>query len=330
MDTNEAHSTTRAGDAIGAVTTDAVTTGTAGAAAGGSNASTGTPAAASTVPAIDDSARAAGDSFARLAAINAHLRSPDGCPWDREQTPESLREHLVEETYECVDAIDSGDAIHVREELGDVMLLVGMIARIYEEHGSFSVHEVVDELNAKLIRRHPHVFGDSVADSPDTVIAQWNDIKTRIEGKPDKSRSLDAVPRSLHPLDRAYKLQRAAAKLGFDWPTLSGVRAKIVEELEETVDAAGGAGALNRSKDALKRQNNDTSSEGIEEEVGDLLFSCVNLARYLGVNPAVALNAANQKFVGRFAVVEERMAEAGTPMRPENLDAMDAFWNGAK
>lgn len=288
------------------------------------------PSSDSLLPSIDEPARAAGESFARLAAINTHLRSADGCPWDREQTPESLREHLIEETYECVDAIDSGDEPHVREELGDVMLLVAMIARIYEERGSFFVHDVVDELNAKLIRRHPHVFGDAVADSSDTVIAQWNDIKTRIEGKPDKSRSLDAVTRSLHPLDRAYKLQRVAAKLGFDWPTLAGVREKIVEELDEAMNAAGGADALDKSRDTLRRQKKQTSSEDIEEEIGDLLFSCVNLARYLGVNPAVALNAANQKFVGRFAVVEDRMTELGQPMRPENLPAMDAIWNSAK
>jgi len=253
--------------------------------------------------------------FSRLYEIVKRLRAPDGCPWDREQTPASLRAALIEEAYECVEAINEGDPTHVCEELGDVYLLATMIASIYEEAGAFGPADAFADISAKLVRRHPHVFGDATADTPDAVVRQWNDIKEKVEGRRARDSALDGVSRALPPLERAYRLQKAAAKVGFDWPDAGGPWDKVAEELAEAREAYASA---------------EPGSERLEDELGDLLFSVVNVARKHRVDPAVGLLKTIDKFSRRFRHVESRMAAAGQAMEPGKLDMMDAYWNEAK
>jgi tetrapyrrole methylase family protein/MazG family protein len=264
------------------------------------------------------------EAFKKLYDIVVRLRAPGGCPWDREQTPLSLRGDLIEETYECVEAIDENDPPHIREELGDIFLLITMIACMHEEEGRFTVRDVLEGVSEKLIRRHPHVFGklraeDGSSLSSAEVLGNWARIKVEQEGRKPKDSILDEVSRGLPPLDRAWKLQKKAAKAGFDWPDVQGVVSKIEEELGEALSAA----AKNTPEDP-------SSQAALEEELGDLLFSVVNLCRYLGVEPSVALQRTNLKFTGRFKHVETRMKETGQAMTPQNLAVMDQYWNEAK
>ena len=255
----------------------------------------------------------AADSFATLYAIIARLRAPDGCPWDREQSPSSIRNNIVEEAYELVEAITEKDPAHIREESGDLFLLATMAAYMYEQGGSFSVAEALDSVSEKLVRRHPHVFGDADADSPDAVVEQWNRIKEQKEGRRKKDSLLDDVPRHLPPLERAYKIQKKAAKVGFDWTHVDSVWDKIEEELKESREAFA-------AKDG----------EELESEIGDLLYSVINLARFNGIDPAIALQRTNEKFSHRFRHVEKRMREEGLPMASEHMASMDAYWEEAK
>lgn len=253
------------------------------------------------------------DAFERLHGIVRTLRSPEGCPWDREQTPESLRGNLLEEAYELVEAIDEKDPAHVREEAGDLYLLVTMIAHMYEERGLFTVADSLDSISDKLIRRHPHVFADSDASTPDAVIRQWNQIKETVEGRRPKDSVLDEVSRALPPMERAYKLQKKAAKAGFDWTDVRDVFAKLREEIAETEEA-----------------RTEADREALESEIGDILFTAVNLARALEVDPSVALHGAVERFSRRFRHVEQGMAREGLPLARENMARMDALWNDAK
>lgn len=257
--------------------------------------------------------------FARFLAVVEHLRGPDGCPWDREQTPETLKRFLVEESFECVDAISRGDQAGAREELGDVFLIASMIAYVYEQEGAFTVGQVLSEITEKLVRRHPHVFGESEARDSAAVKAQWDDIKTNVEGKATNGSLLDSVSRGFPPLEVALRLQKKAARVGFDWPTYRPVIAKVKEELAEIEDElteAEGATAPDQDR--------------IEQELGDLLFATVNLVRKLGVDPTLALHRCNESFRHRFAFVERGMQQQGLEMRAGQLEAMDELWNAAK
>jgi tetrapyrrole methylase family protein/MazG family protein len=255
------------------------------------------------------------EAFSGLYDVVVRLRAPDGCPWDREQSPSSLRGDLIEETYECIEAIDEKDAPHIREELGDLYLLATMIAYMHQEEGTFSVAEVLEGVTEKLIRRHPHVFGETKVKDSAEVLENWAKIKVEQEGRKPKDSILDQVSRGLPPLDRAFGLQKKAAKAGFDWPDVKGVTAKIREELEETEAVLGAA---------------ESSAEELEGELGDLLFSAVNLCRYLKVDPSAALQRTNVKFEKRFKYVEKKMKEGGREMTGENLPAMDEYWEEAK
>ena len=261
-------------------------------------------------------------TFKTLYDIIVRLRGPDGCPWDREQNPASLRECLIEETYECIEAIDDMNPAHIREELGDLFLLVTMLAYFHEENGVFTVDDVFRTICEKLIRRHPHVFGDTLVKDSNEVLNNWAKIKVLQEGRKPKDSILDDVSEGLPPLDRAWKLQKKAAKAGFDWPNLEGVAEKINEELGEVMEA------VNSITDS--NTGSTVAAEKIEEELGDLLFSAVNLCRYLKVEPSVALRRTNSKFVERFKHMEKRMKEAGQELKQENLGLMDQFWNEAK
>jgi tetrapyrrole methylase family protein/MazG family protein len=263
---------------------------------------------------------AAGDSFEKFLDIVKRLRAPDGCPWDREQTPRTLRGDLIEETYECVEAIDEGKPGHIREELGDIFLLACMISYMHEQQELFSVADVLDGISEKLVRRHPHVFGgEKVKDSAEVLI-NWARIKVEQEGRAAKDSILDEVSRSLPPLDRAYKLQKKAAKRGFDWENAGDVADKVQEELDEV------RGALR----AVQELDNEDSRRELEEELGDLLFSAVNLCRFLKADPSTALAAANTKFTRRFKHVENRMKADKLPFDKSRLADMERFWQEAK
>lgn len=263
------------------------------------------------------------ERFREFFDIIVRLRGPDGCPWDKEQTPESLRSALLEEAYETVDAIDRQDVADVREEIGDLYLVLTLIAYIYEQEASFSVSDVLRELSEKLIRRHPHVFGERNDLSSREVVDQWQKIKVDVEGKREKKSLMDTIPSFLPPLERGYKMQRKAAKVGFDWPGVEGVLGKIHEEAQEVAELAGPEQGSADDLPADARAN-------LETEIGDLLFSVVNLSRYLGIDPSLALNRTNEKFARRFRSVEDGMASKGLEMNHENLDAMDAIWDQSR
>ncbi|MBP1765752.1 MAG: MazG family protein [Firmicutes bacterium] len=244
--------------------------------------------------------------------VMAKLRSPGGCLWDIEQDHRSLRRYIVEEVYEVLEAIDLADPEKLCEELGDLLLQIVFHARIAEESGTFSMQDVVDTVTEKLIRRHPHVFGDiSVRDAAE-VIFNWDKIKQTEKGY-DRKSVLDGVPPALPGLMRAYKLQSKAAKVGFDWDAIEPVWNKITEEINEV-------------REALAAEDNNL----LENEVGDLLFSVVNLARFVGVEPETALNRTNKKFIDRFTYVEEQVRSQGRDWNNFTLEELDGFWNQAK
>jgi ATP diphosphatase len=245
---------------------------------------------------------------ARLLEIMARLRDPEkGCPWDVEQDFSTIAPYTIEEAYEVAEAIASGDRTHMKEELGDLLLQVVFHAQMAQEEKSFSFEDVAASINEKMIRRHPHVFGEQVIESADAQIANWENIKQAEREKKGTDSVLADVPAALPALMRAEKLQKRAARVGFDWPDVGGVIDKIKEELAET-------------KEAL-----DTDT--FAEEIGDLLFSVVNLARFKGTDPEEALRNANRKFIRRFQYIEKTSAK---PLTESTLDEMEALWNEAK
>ncbi|SNR62747.1 nucleoside triphosphate pyrophosphohydrolase [Desulfurobacterium atlanticum] len=251
-------------------------------------------------------------TFEDLVKIMEKLRSDDGCPWDREQTHESLLPYLLEETYEFIDSVKSKDFKNMKEELGDILLQVVFHSQIAKEHSKFTIDEVVDEICRKLIFRHPHVFGERKdINSSEDVLKNWDEFK-KAEGKHGDS-ILDGVPKSMPPIERALKLQKKAAKVGFDWKRKEQVMEKVEEEWNEL-------------KEAVKSENR----EKIEEELGDLLFAIVNLSRFLNVDPAIALHRTNQKFVKRFKEMERKAKIEGSSLEKMNLEEMDKLWESVK
>lgn len=251
------------------------------------------------------------DGFAKLCDIVAKLRAPDGCPWDREQTNESLVPALIEEAYETAEAARARDNAHFREELGDLLLLVVMHAQIAGEVGRFGIEEVIGHVSDKLIRRHPHVFGTSEARDAGAVLKQWEAIKR--EEKNADSHFLASLPKALPALVRAQKAQSKAARVNFDWTALTDVLAKVEEELLET-------------KEAIQ----SGKQEMIEDEIGDLLFAVVNLARKCKIDAEVALQSATDKFVGRFNRLEDEFKNRGKKLGEVELAEMDAIWETIK
>lgn len=254
------------------------------------------------------------DSFSLKPVIDvmARLRSPGGCIWDIEQDHKSLRRYIVEEVYEVLEAIDLADPEKLCEELGDLLLQVVFHARIAEESGSFSMQDVVNEVTEKLVRRHPHVFGDiSVRDAAEVVL-NWDKIKQK-EKRSERKSVLDGVPPALPGLMKAYKLQSKASKVGFDWDNIEPIWEKISEEMDEV-------------REALRADDENL----LEDEIGDLLFSVVNLARFLGIEPETALNGTNKKFVKRFTYMEKNIKYQGLEWKQLTLKQLDDFWNQAK
>ncbi len=246
--------------------------------------------------------------FDRLLTIMDELRAQ--CPWDREQTWESIRHLTLEETAELSDAILDGDPDEVKKELGDILLHIVFYSKIGDEQQHFDIGDVIDSLCAKLIRRHPHIYGEVKADDAETVKQNWEKIKLAEKGRNEKRSVLDGVPRSLASLVKAYRMQEKVAQVGFDWKSVDGAIDKVQEEWQELRDA-------------------DTSKEK-EEEFGDLLFALVNYARFSGINPDDALENTNRKFIRRFQYIEARAAETDRKMGDFSLEELDAWWNEAK
>jgi tetrapyrrole methylase family protein / MazG family protein len=274
--------------------------------------------------------RAAGRWFEKLVALQARLRGPEGCPWDREQTHASLRKYLIEETYEVLDAMESGDPGKFSGELGDLMLQIVFHSILAEETRSFTISDVIESVHSKMIRRHPHVFGDVEAGTSAAVLKNWEHIKAeerakeRTDSRSQKAAQPDSilggVPLSLPAVLEAYQLARRAAHVGFDWDSLAGIFDKLEEEKRE-IQSTLGPGAQPKLS---------APSPRLEEEVGDLLFSCVNVARFLGVDPEIALKAANRKFKQRFQWMESAAAKEGKRFADLPRSRMEDLWNQSK
>jgi tetrapyrrole methylase family protein / MazG family protein len=252
--------------------------------------------------------------FSYFREIISTLRGPNGCPWDKEQTHESLKKYLIEETYEVIDAIDNEDIDHLIEELGDVLLQVLLHAQIGEDEGYFSISDVVEGISAKMIRRHPHVFGNRNADTAEEVVKNWEEIK-KGEKNTVPSSIMEGVSLSLPNLIRAYELQKKAAKVGFDWQEIGPALEKVKEELQE-----------------FENELNESNEQSIlaKREFGDLLFSFVNVARFLNIHPEEALFETNEKFIRRFRFVEEKVEQSGRKFEEHSLEELDHYWDEAK
>ena len=252
-------------------------------------------------------------ALSEAIAIMARLRAPDGCPWDREQTFDSIKRHTLEETYEVFDAIDRRAWPDLKDELGDLLLQVLFYAQMAEEAGYFSIEDVAANLNAKLIRRHPHIFGDASAETAEDVKKTWDAIKqTEKSARPKPAHYLDEIPRHMPALIEAFKLGQRAAKVGFDWPDAAGLFDKLAEESAE-----------------LKAEVEADASEKMQEEFGDLLFTAVNLARHLKLEPEFALRSANRKFRARFDAMETA-AGGIEPLQAASAEELEERWRAAK
>ena len=266
-------------------------------------------------PSTEPGPLTAGDRFDQLVALMARLRAPDGCPWDQKQTFDTIKPYLLEETYEVLDAIDARDWPELSEELGDLMLQPVFFAQMAAEAGHFRIEDCLQAINDKLIRRHPHIFGEVIAETAEDVKRNWDVIKA--EEKSGKGRPqgalLDGISRALPALAEAQQIAAKAASQGFDWPGIEPVFDKLQEELAE----------LNEARAAGQPAE-------IEDEFGDILFVMVNLARFLHLDPEQALRKSNAKFRRRFGYVEARLAEMNRPFKESNIDEMELLWQEAK
>ena len=255
----------------------------------------------------------------KLVDLVARLRGENGCPWDREQTRETLKPMLIEEAYEVLDALDGASPAELKEELGDLLFQVVFHAQIAQEKGEFRLADIIDRLHEKMVRRHPHVFGGADLRTADDVLRNWEDIKAAERGtssasSPDSGRSLlDGIPSRLPALHQAYQMTAKASRVGFDWPDLEAILEKLKEETAETLEAH-----------AAKDQSR------LVDEAGDLLFVAVNVARFLGVDPETALRHSNRKFERRFRYVEAKIKGQGRELKEASLVEMDALWDEAK
>jgi tetrapyrrole methylase family protein / MazG family protein len=254
-------------------------------------------------------------SIQKLIEIVKKLRAPGGCIWDRKQTLQSLTPHIIEEAYELVHAIKTNNYDHIKEELGDVLLHVVMLSNIAEDKKAFNIEDVAEDVSEKMIRRHPHVFGDTKVKTVDDVLSNWDKIKTKEKAK-ENQYSLDSVPKHFPALLQAEKIQRVASKIGFDWPDIKGPIKKVFEEIKEI------------KAEYKKKETND--KHNLKEEFGDLLFSIVNISRKLDINPEEALALSNQKFIKRFTYMEKKAEKTKTPLSTMDLNELDNLWNKAK
>ena len=248
-----------------------------------------------------------------LVAIIKVLRAPGGCPWDREQTHESIKKNFIEETYEVVEAINKQSPDMLREELGDVLLQIVLHTEMESEKGNFTFDDIANDIVQKLVVRHPHVFGEVVANNTAEALNSWDAVKLKTKGQKNQTESMLSVPRELPALMRAQKIQHKAAKIGFDWDDVGGAVDKLYEEIDE----------LKTAMEQGKRLD-------IEDEFGDVLFSCVNIARFIDVDSEEALTAASDKFMSRFSLVEQMASEQGIDMKCSSIEELDRLWDKAK
>ena len=255
------------------------------------------------------------DPFRRLVAIMEILRSPGGCPWDSEQTPQSITPYLIEEAFEVVDAIEQSDTANLKEELGDLLLQVVFQARMAQEVGDFDIDGVAEAISNKLVEQHPHVFGDAEADTPDQVLTNWEAIKAeeRKAKGVERTSMLDGIPNHLPALLKARRAQEKATRVGFDWDSVDEVVAKVDEEMGE-----------------LRQAMSDADEGHIDEEMGDVLFALVNLSRFLSTDPERALRKTIDKFGERFRYIERRLEHEGTDVHEATIEQMDALWEESK
>jgi tetrapyrrole methylase family protein / MazG family protein len=307
-------------------------------------------------PAIPITARdqRAGKWFEKLVALQGRLRGPGGCPWDREQTHASLRKFLIEETYEVLDSMESGDPGHFSSELGDLLLQVIFHSILAEETGAFTISDVIESVHSKMVRRHPHVFGDVTAKNSKEVLKNWEQIKSEERAAERSKRAkaggtplasdpgnqaasgvsiLNDIPKSLPAVLETYQLTRRAARIGFDWDDLRGIFEKIDEEKAEIVESLGAMARNSSGKELNARSQNELTRSGLahlEEEVGDLLFAAVNVARFVGTDPEIALKQANRKFLRRFQWMESAARAEGKIFADLPRERMEELWNMSK
>ncbi len=287
-----------------------------------------------------------GDRFERAVSIMARLRAPGGCPWDREQTFDTIKPFTLEETYEVIEAIDNRDWDELKGELGDLLLQILFYSEMAQEEGHFSIDDVLDRLSAKLINRHPHVFGDVKADTSSEVVKNWEAIKAEEKklrqstngqaGKEAPKSILGGVSRNMPALMEALKISSKVAQVGFEWPEIGGLFEKLTEETNELrenlaeIPSPGprppNRGVASSGKQAIP----EALREKLEDEVGDLFFVVVNIARYLSIDPESALRKTNVKFRRRFRWLEERLQEKGKELSQSNLEEMESLWQAAK
>ena len=252
-------------------------------------------------------------SYEDLIGIMAKLRGEEGCAWDKEQTHASLIPNFLEETYEVIDALENKDIDGIKEELGDVFLQVIFHAQIAKEADHFTMEDVIDGIATKLVYRHPHIFGETKASTSEEVLSNWEQLKKKEKNMSSQTQVLESVPKVLPALMRAYKVQKKAANVGFDWDDYLPAQAKIYEELKE-----------------LEEEISQNNLEGLEEELGDVLFSVVNLGRFLKINPEFALTKSVEKFINRFRYIEKTALEQGFQLENMTLQEMDKLWEDAK
>lgn len=260
---------------------------------------------------MNEANQSTGNKFEHLVSIMAKLRAPDGCPWDQEQTHESLKKFLIEEAYELLESIDDQDDAAIAEECGDVLLQVVFHAQLASEEKRFSIDDVIDSISNKLINRHPHVFGDREAHDAEEVLRNWEADKQK--EKPERNSVLDGIPKAMPALMRAHQLQKKAARVGFDWDQTEEALDKVEEEIREV-------------RQALEEKN----QEKVHEEMGDLFFALVNVARFLDIHSEEALQSTNHKFMKRFHYIEQELKKRGKTPEESNLEEMDALWEEAK
>lgn len=248
-----------------------------------------------------------------LVSIITVLRSPGGCPWDREQTHFSIKKNFIEETYEVIEAINKENCDSLREELGDVLLQIALHSEMEREKGNFDFNDVVNDIVKKLVIRHPHVFGTETAKNTDEALTNWDAIKLKTKGLKSQSESMMKVPREFPALMRAQKIQQKAAKSGFDWDNADGAVDKLYEEINE-----------------LKTAVSHSNRSEIEDEFGDVLFSCVNISRFIDVDSEEALTGATDKFIARFTLVEKLAGENNINMKEASIEELDKLWDAAK
>ena len=284
---------------------------------------------------------ATGEKFERAVNIMARLRAPGGCPWDREQTFDSIKPYTLEETYEVFEAIENRDWKELPGELGDLLLQVLFYAEMAKESGYFSIDDVIDRLSEKLVQRHPHVFGDTKADTAHEVVRNWEALKkaeasqrSRVSAQGDRQSLLSGISRAMPALLEATKLSRKAASVGFDWPEISGIFEKLDEEVAELrhdiADLPQPIQPADGHAGSRTHQVSPNLQERVEAEVGDLFFVLVNLARFLDVDPESALRRTTQKFRRRFEGMENQSHEQGRRLEEMNIDEMETLWQSSK